>query len=317
VIAALALAAGLSTAFAQTVVWSDNFDDNNPIGWFKGASGQIDEVNQQFVVSASFGPAQTNSPTATHAAGAHAIPTAGALPDQQTLELRAELVGANQNDAFAGLHFYWSAQGRGFAFFKDEDEVGLAKFWNVGASLAWFFYEQRPLKNQNVTLVLALTRRGSNVEIRTRVLDKGNGNAVLFDRTVLDTPQADSTLPNRSVRGMISGPDPVGTPWPVSQAPTEVELTLTWVNSDHGPDPAAEVTFDDLEVWQYESPQLTIQKAVVLSWPLTQGQFVLESAAALDGPWTPVPDPWWRTNAGRNEVSIPAPETLKLFRLAQ
>jgi hypothetical protein len=66
---ALALAAGVSTAFAQTNVWSDNFDDNNPIGWTHGTHGRIDETNQQFAVSASFGAAQTNSPLDTHDAG--------------------------------------------------------------------------------------------------------------------------------------------------------------------------------------------------------------------------------------------------------
>jgi len=60
---------------------------------------------------------------------------------------------------------------------------------------------------------------------------------------------------------------------------------------------------------------LAIQNAVVLSWPLTPGQFILESAASVDAPWAPVPNPWWRTNAGQNQVSILAPDSLKLFRL--
>lgn len=308
----LALAASVSTAFAQTNVWSDNFNDNNPIGW---TGSQFDETNQQFAVSASFGPMQPNNPLATHAAGIHSIPTSGPLPDSQTLEMRADLVGANQNDAWAGPHFLWLPGGQGYAFFKDQDEVALLKFWNGATSLAWFFYENRPIKNQNVTLVLALTRVGSDVKITTRVLDKDNANAVLFEHSVTDTPQADPVLPNRSVRGTLSGNDLAGTAWPVVQAPTDVELTLTWANSQAAPQPAAQVTYDNLEVWQYEPPQLAIQNAVVLSWPLTPGQFVLESAASVDGPWELVPDPWWRTNAGQNQVSILAPDSLKFFRL--
>jgi hypothetical protein len=311
----LALAASVSTALAQTNLWSDNFNDNNPIGWTQGSLGQIDETNQQFVVSASFGRMQTNNPLATHAAGSHSITSSGPLPDNQTLELRADLVGANQNDALAGLHFLWSPEGQGYLFFKDEDEVGLVKFWNGATALAWFFYENRPIKNHNVTLVLALTRVGSDLRINTRVQDKDNANAVLFDRIVTDTPQEDPVLPNRAVRGVLSGPDLPGTPWAVVNAPTGVELSLTWVNSDSAPQPAAQVTYDNLEVWQYAPPQLAIQNAVVLSWPLTPGQFVLESAASVNGPWATVPEPWWRTNAGQNQVSILAPDSLKLFRL--
>jgi hypothetical protein len=250
-----------------------------------------------------------------HAAGVHPIPTSGPLPDHQTLEMRADLVGANQNNAWAGLHFLWVPQGQGHLFVKDEDEVGLVKFWDGANSFAWFFYEPRPLKNQNVTLVLALTRRGADVEITTRILDRDNANAVLFERTVTDTPQADPVLPNRAARGTLSGPDLPGTPWAIAKAPTDVELTLTWVNSQAAPPPPAEVIFDNLEVWQYESPQLAIQNAVVLSWPITEGQFVLESAPGVNGPWDPVTDAWWQTNAGQCQVTILAPASMTLFRL--
>jgi hypothetical protein len=282
-----------------------------------GTLWQISEINHQFVISGNFGPMQTNNPTATHAAGMHSIPTSGPLPDNQTLEMRADLADANQNDAWAGIPFLWKPELQGYVFFKDADEVALMKFWNGAITHAWFFYENRPLKNRNVTLVLALTRRGSDLEITARVLDKDNANAVLFERTVTDTPQADPVLPNRAVRGALSGPDLPGTPWAVAQAPTDVELTLQWANSQAAPQPPAEVIFDNLEVWQYESPQLAIQKAVVLSWPVTQGEFVLESAPSVSGPWDPVTDAWWRTNNGLKQVSILAPDSMKLFRLRQ
>jgi hypothetical protein len=250
----LALVAGVSMASAQTsLLRRDNFDDGILIAWTQGTLGQIEETNHQFVVSGTFGPTQTNNPTATHAAGIHSIPTSGPLLDNQTLEMRADLVGANQNDAWAGLHFLfgWPSQAQGYVFFKDEDEVALVKFWNGATSFAWFFYENRPLKNQNVTLVLALTRVGSDVKITTRVLDKDNANAVLFERTVTDTSQADPVLPNRAARGVIGMADLPGTPWPVVQAATDVELTLTWANSQAAPQPPAQVTYDNLEVWQY------------------------------------------------------------------
>ncbi len=313
-VALMTLALTAWAASAQTLVWSDNFDDDNPIGWTP-VNGQISEIGQQFVVSGSFGAGQTNNPTATHAAGIHSIPTSGPLPDNQTLEVRADLVGISENDAWAGLHFLWLPSGQGYILFKDQDEIALCKFYNGATAIAWFFYENRTLKNENVTLVLALTRRGSNVEITTRVLDKDNANAVLFERTVTDTPEADPVLPSGSVRGTRSEPDVAGTPWPVDAAPGNVELSVTWVNSQNAPDGDAWACYDNLEVWQYESPQLAIQKAVVLSWPVTPGLFVLESASSVNGPWKPVPDPWWRTNAAQNEVCVPAPDSTKLFRL--
>lgn len=93
-------------------------------------------------------------------------------------------------------------------------------------------------------------------------------------------------------------------------------MTLQWANPAYPPySNYAQVTYDNLEVWQYESPQLAIHNAVVLCWPVTQGQFILESASTVDGPWEPVPDPWWRTNAAQNEVCILAPDSMKLFRL--
>ena len=229
----LALTAGVSTASAQTRLWSDDFSNPRLIGWTGVAAGQSRVINQQLVVSGSFGRMSTNNPTATVAADNYYFtPTLDPLPDHQTLELRVDLVSANQNDAWAAIHFGWSPESQGYAFFKDQDEVALVKWYNGAGSIAWFFYENRPLKNQNVTLVFALTRVGSDLRITTRVLDKDNANAVLFDRTVIDTPQADPVLPNRTARGEIGMPDLVGTPWPIVKAPEGIELGLVWSNPD-------------------------------------------------------------------------------------
>ena len=319
---ALALAAGVSTTGAQTPVWSDSQFITTE--WFNpGPQGTLQSVNEQLLITEDFfGPAQTDNPLACHVPAWHALPAVGALPDQQTFELRTDLVSANQNDAVAGISLNWAIPdpghfGQGYMFFKDEDEVGLLKFYNQATSFAWFFHSNQPITNRNVTLVLALTRRGANVEINTRVLDRGNANAVLFDRTVTDTPQADAVLPSGAVRGFIGVADPPGTPWPLLGSPALVGLTLTWFNSQLAPNPRAQVIYDNVEVWQYESPQLTIQKAIALSWPLSQGpgQFVLVSAPSVDGPWAPVPNLWCRTNNAQIEASVLATESMQFFRL--
>jgi hypothetical protein len=312
----LALAAGISTAASQTLVWSDT---SFTAGWdATGWPGTLQSVNGQLVVTLSpLSPAHTNSPSDMHVPGVHALPTFGALPDQQTLEFRSDLVSADQNDAVAGIALNWAAPalGSGYMFFKDEDEIALLKFYNGATSFAWFFYSNQPIANLNVTLVLSLTRRGSNVDITTRVLDMQNANAVLFDHTVTDTPQADPVLPNRAVRGFIGAADPPGSPWPLLGSPSLAELTLSWFNSQQAPNPRAQVIYDNLELWQYQTPKLAIQSAVVLSWPVTAPQFVLESAPGVQGPWEVIPAPWSRTNATQIEVNVPAPDSMRLFRL--
>jgi len=314
---ALALAAGVSTASAQTLLWSDNFNDDSPIGWENNSVAPFNEVNQQFVITESFPPTALSNPRDAIAYGRHPIALTP-LPDAQTLEMRVDLVGANQNDALASINVFWLPEGQGYLFYKDQDEVWLIKFYNGTTSLASFFWENLPLKNENVTLVLALTRRGSDLEITTRVLDKDNANALLFERTVTDTPQADVVLPNGGVKGLKGDADLPGSPlWGANATGYYVQLLLGWGNPERASQPAAEVIFDNLEVWQYESPELKIQNAVVLSWPVTQGTFVVESASSVNGPWEAIAEPWSQIKDGKTEVSILAPDNMKLFRLRQ
>jgi hypothetical protein len=310
----LALATGVSSTSAQTLLWSDNFASD--LGWTKGFLGQVSVTDEQFWIWNTCGRTPTNSPVDTYCLAYHSIPTAGPLPDQQTLEVRVDLVGANQNDAFASLQFFWfNGTPHAYAFLKDEDEIGLMKSWNTGQSNAFLSWTNLPVKNTNVTLVLSLTRQGTNVAITTRVLDKDNANAVLFECAVIDTPQSDPVLPNRAVKGFLTVADLVGTPWPVTQAPDSVELGMGWLNPLSPSQGAAQVIYDNLEVWQYQTPQLNIQNAVVLSWPVTAAQFVVESAPSVSGPWETVPEPWLRTNATQIQMSVSAPESMRLFRL--
>ncbi len=149
------------------------------------------------------------------------------------------------------------------------------------------------------------------------MLDKDNANTVLFERTVIDTPQADPVLPDRAVEGIRTVLDRKENPF-VLQYSGYALVGIGWLNPEKGPNPPAEVTYDNFEVWQYESPQLAIhQDALVLTWPVTKGQFIVETAPGLDGPWMPLPDPWLRTSNGQCEVSIRATDSLRFFRLHQ
>lgn len=315
----LALAAGVLTTSAQTLLWSDTTFLLGPTEWNTGGlPGSLYNTNQQLTVTENFfGPLQTNNLWATHVPVVHTLPSSGPLADGQTLELRADLISASQNDAWASLaiNYLIGGHGNGYMFSKGGDGLSLMKFYDAASKFAWFFSTNQPLKNENVTLVLALTRAGTNLNITTRVLDKDNSNAVLFERTITDTPKADPVLPSYTAGGMIGMADPVGTPWPLLMGPTWIQLNLTWSNSQLAPEPRARVTFDNAEVWQYATPQLTIQNAVVLSWPVTAAQFVVESAPGVSGPWETVPDPWLRTNATQIQMSVSASDSMRLFRL--
>lgn len=307
----LAFETCVSTAFAQTLLCSNRFD--GPIGLTAQGAAQISNPNQQIGFTGTFSsPTPTNAVLATAGWAYASLPSTGPLPDQQTLELRIDLVSANQNDTFGFIQ--WATQGKGYIVFKDQDEVGLLKFWDGVASSAVFFWEERPLKNEDVTLVLSLTRVGSDLRINTRVLDKDSANAVLFERTVIDTPQSDPALPNGAIKGIRTGPDLMAASWPL-QVSGDAVFGLWWGNTERGPQPAAEVIFDNLEVWQYASPQLAIQSAVVLSWSAPNVLFAVDTASSVLGPWTPLAVPWCRTNTTHIEVVVPAPESMRLFRL--
>jgi hypothetical protein len=114
---------------------------------------------------------------------------------------------------------------------------------------------------------------------------------------------------------MIGMADQAATPWPLRMGPTWIQLNLTWDNTLMAPNPSAEVTFDNAEIWQYDTPQLTIQNAVVVSWPMPQGQFVLESSPSLDRSWAPLAAPWMRTNNGVCEVNVATTDSVRFFRL--
>lgn len=286
----LALLACAASTCAQTLLFQDGFSDPKLTGWTTmGSGGLRTNINQQLLISATCGPFRANNLFANHFILGHRIGTPVTLTNNWTVEGRVDLVGANQNDAWSSMHFLWPSVrgGSGYLLWKDEDEIALVKFWNGGGStMAWFFYEQLPLKNTNVTLMLTLSRRDSNLVVNSRVLDKANANAILFDRTVIDTPQADSVITNRTVRGAPAVQDLAEEAWRLISGSGYVEATLDWVNAEHGPDGAAEVIYDNVEVWFYEVEpllaSLTLQPPnAILNWTGGVPPFQVQTASGL------------------------------------
>jgi hypothetical protein len=111
------------------------------------------------------------------------------LSDGQTLEWRADLVGLNQGADAADIECVNAAFNGAYVFVKGRDFIHLNKVtfgagWNIGH----VFHEMALIPNTNVVLAFAQTRASPNLILTLRILDKANHNAVLYQRSVVDTP---------------------------------------------------------------------------------------------------------------------------------
>ncbi|MFM8360688.1 MAG: hypothetical protein ACKOET_19230, partial [Verrucomicrobiota bacterium] len=179
----LAAALGLSTQ-ARVL---DNFDDNAKTGW------------TDFTFQAGFGiPAESGGrfrfeqPPAGRAIFSASQKTSDLieLKEGRTVEFRADVVQGGGKDSFAVLAFIPKGNSpgtlQGYGFAKSTTDILLTK--GIGN---YFVNEATALKQDNITLVMGLTVRNGNVEVTARALDREAGDAVLWEKTILDTPAAD------------------------------------------------------------------------------------------------------------------------------
>ncbi|MBE7499653.1 MAG: hypothetical protein HS113_04975 [Verrucomicrobiales bacterium] len=170
----------------------DDFNDNSKTGWtdftFVPGFGLPTESGGQFRFDLP--PAGQDIFTASQKTS-----ETFELKEGRTIEFRVDLVDGSGADAFAVLAFIPNTGGNtpgtlaGYGLAKDPDDVLITK-----GVQKYFVADDGPtaeLKHQNVTLSLTLTVKQGNVIITGRVLDKDANNAVLWERTVVDTPQAD------------------------------------------------------------------------------------------------------------------------------
>jgi hypothetical protein len=112
--------------------------------------------------------------------------------DGEKLEFRVDLMGANRADVYAVLSWTPNAPQNvssltGYGFVKAPSAILISKGIN-----RYFVQEATSVASSNVTMALSLERRGTSVVINTRLYDKGNNNAVVYDKTVIDTAAADT-----------------------------------------------------------------------------------------------------------------------------
>jgi hypothetical protein len=194
-VAAIALMFGLFVSLQARVL--DDFNDNTKTGWtdFKATDQlpipDVVEQNQQFVFDIPSALVDL-TPDGLYTASVKTTEEF-TLADGRTVEFRVDLVQGAGNDDFAVLAFVPKGidpkQTLGYSFAKSANEILLVKALNH-----YFLDDDTPtgtVKHSNVTMVMSLTGQGGNVIIDAKVLDKDADNAVLWERTVTDTPGAD------------------------------------------------------------------------------------------------------------------------------
>jgi immunoglobulin I-set domain protein len=279
-----------------TNVVIDNFDDNRVTGWTaNGHKGQatLTESNQQFHVHGYWPGVHTVDLGDTAALGIFS--RNWSVANGQTVELRVDLVGMNEHATAGGMDLWNGSSSAGYALFKGRDFVHLCKpSLSVPGIHGQFFHERVLIKNTDVVLALAVTRVNPNVILTARVLDKENNNAVLYERSVVDTPGVDRTLTQAEMEAasgmhMDAGTD-VGPP-----ITSGSEVFLDLFQYTDGTRPAAEVTFDNLERWtSVWRPEIAIQLLstitpkvnLTLSAAAPNSSWAIERAPQLTGPWT-------------------------------
>jgi hypothetical protein len=192
-VAAFALLALLWNVPAQSRS-IDNFNDNTKTGWtdftFVPGFGIPTESNGQFRFE------QAKSPTGggIFSASQKTSETLE-LKEGRTIEMRVDVVQGGAKDSFAVLAFIPSAGAggpgslAGYGLAKSTTDVlitkGINKYFVADDGVT------AELKQEDITLVLRLTASGGSVIVNAQILDKAANNAVLWDRTVIDTPAAD------------------------------------------------------------------------------------------------------------------------------
>jgi len=223
----------------------DNFDDDAKTGWtdftFVPGVGLPVEQNGQFkfdlpgavlaqVKSGLFSASQKTSENFE-------------LKEGRTVEFRVDLVKGGGKDSFAVLGFLPTANSpstlAGYSLSKSTTDVlitkGINKYFVADAGAA------ADLKNENVTLVLSLTVKGGSVIIHGQVLDKDSNNAVIWDKTVVDTPAADV---------LVSGTDSPAAPY----ITTGYFTLFCYADYDaNAPEDPYTVTYDNAEVYVTDS----------------------------------------------------------------
>ena len=206
------------------------------------------------------------------------------VPEGQTVEWRAEVLGMNQDAGYVGLGA-GTSQTRFYQLQLASDSVSLYRWTATGGNVL-LFSDPAIVRQTNIVLCFALTRHQSQAVVTIRVEDRTAPGTVLYEKNYLD------------VSPFLSGNNAV-----LGVAPNW-ELQA----SD------ASASFDNFGRRAYEVPPVGIERTVRLSWPSTGMNFAVEAAPTVQGPWLPVQDP---VLPGLEQKAVPANDLMMFFRLQQ
>ncbi len=297
----------------------DNFDDGIFSGWTiqtigsRVTNGTFAEVDGQLQIQGLFGETNPENAGQTIMAAYHNATSVG-VADGQRLELRVDMILSNQDDAFAYLGYdLIDGSPSGYALAKDQTEILLYKYGGGGGP-RFFFWDEMAMQTNPVTLLLGFELTApQTLQIRVAVLDRFDRDRVLYDRTVVDGPGADPTLPDRSRKGLHMTPDN-SPPW---AGPEGLVFLGHWHLGPLNPD-LAEVRFDNLMACEL-GPALEIHRAtlpneLLLLWPQTTPTFEVMGAANFNGSWNQVTGDLTQSN-GMNILRILQSGNSAYFRL--
>ena len=300
----------LKPAPVNTTEVVDNFDD----GSFSGSTwgnGNVVEANGQFAASGSFYTPTTSFMDSFFFGGPNLT---WSVPDGMTREWQADLVSLDDNPTHPILAILSVGSYDGMYGFHKGPHFAYLWKW-AGSGFAIFACDEITVRNTNVILTLALTRVHPNLVITASVLDKANPNTVLYQRRVMDTPNADPTLSPGQFEDSTGmslvdvQPDYTGTPF------TSFLAVLGVFQCTDGAQPAPRAVFDNFELRTSEIAPIGIERAVRLSWPVSAAiNYAVEAAPTVLGPWLPVQE---LEMPGLQKLTVPLSQQAEFFRLRQ
>ena len=236
------------------------------------------------------------------------------VPNGQTLEARADMVDLTPTVTIAMVALYHSDT-EVYDFEKGDGWIVIEKYhYPIHTCL---YAEKVAIPSTNVVLVLALSRVDPNVILTGKLFDRRTG-ALLYEKSVPDTPASDPSLTAAQLAQITGlgewpdyGADPAGAPWTAgANGPA-----LNVFQDTDGMQAQATVTFANLQMRTYEVPQVSIARAVQLTWPaVADVSYTVEAAPTVHGPWLPVQA---QEMPGIQTLTLPASAPVQVIRVIQ
>lgn len=239
------------------------------------------------------------------------------LADSQTLECQADLIQISENTTNNAMLWLGSERGL-YAFDLSRAGVGLHKWTpQTGNDVAFFWWDNTVhITRGNVTLYMTLTRDKDSLIITARLLDKTNSNAVLFQRSFVDTSEVDPTLTTAeflALTGMTNMDPVVADPGAAILSASGMAGGVGAGQFTDGFQPAVEAVWDNFSLRLHEEPPLRIAPAMELAWPAPAGvNYGVQAAPTVRGPWLRVQV---SDQPGIKKLTVPSSSPAQFFRL--